>query len=562
MIMRRLPDQRQINLAMLSLMGIGSLAWGGAAFALGDPIALVVLAGSLVYLVLCVTYVRHWDRARYAAVIVTTLMTGLLLPEPFVSQTMPAEVLFPVIFALVMAGPAWMIGAMIGTVGLLLIRAGGVGVYAALPTWISLIMLVGGMVLSHVVTRRARAEAEARAAELDRALARADSQAKTLAVQRDELRFQANLLALMGEAVLAIDNRGTVTYWNSAAERLFGFQADELIGRSILIIAGTPEGQELAARDLERIARGEGNTGERMLRRRSGELFPATVVETILVDADGAPTGVLSVISDLSERKLMEQQLAQARRLESIGRLAGGVAHDFNNMLTVIGGHAALVRESLEAQDPLQEDIGAIVHAADRAAALTHQLLAFGRGQSISPQPTDLNQLVAALTPLLKRLISESITLELELAAQLPLVRIDSGQIEQVLMNLSANARDAMPHGGFLTITTAEIVLRTVDPQAHPGVPPGAYVLLTVGDTGVGMPPEVQQRAFEPFFTTKDVGTGSGLGLAICYGIVRQHEGYITLTSVPTQGTTMHIYLPVIDITQATTEGAELRTEG
>jgi PAS domain S-box-containing protein len=547
MIMPRLPDQRQINLAMLTLMGIGSFAWGGAALILGDPLAPVVLSGSFVYLVLCVSYWRHWDQARYAAVIVTALMTGLLLPEPFVTQTMPAEVLFPVIFALVMAGPVWMVGAMLGTVGLLLIRASGVGVYASVPTWISLIMLVGGMVLSHGLTRRARADAEARAADLDRALARADAQAQTLAVQRDELRFQANLLALMGEAVLAIDREGTVSYWNPAAERLFGFSAEELLGKSILLIAGSPEGQALAERDLKRVARGEELSGERLLRRRTGELFPAAVVETILTDERGAPTGVLSVISDLSARKLMEQQLAQARRLESIGRLAGGVAHDFNNMLTVIGGHAALMRESLAAQDPLQEDIGAIIHATERAGALTHQLLTFGRGQPISPQPTDLNQLVAALTPLLKRLINESITLELELAPHLPMVRIDTGQIEQVLMNLCANARDAMPNGGFLTITTAEVDRQPADLQPHSGLRPGAYVVLAIGDTGIGMAAEVQQRAFEPFFTTKEIGAGSGLGLAICYGIVRQHGGQIDITSAPDYGTTVQIFLPVAE---------------
>ncbi len=543
--MPRLPNYRQINLSMLSLMAVGTLAWGSAALIFGEPIAMVVLGGSLVYLVLCITYLCHWDWARYAAVIVTVLMTGLILPEPFVTQTMPAEVLFPVIFALVMAGPGWMIGALLGTLLLLLIRAGGVGIYAQLQTWISLTMLVGGMLLSHVLTRRARAEAETQAAELNSALAHADAQAQTLAQQRDELRFQANLLALMGEAVLAIDQVGVVIYWNSAAERLLGFSADELLGQSIMRIAVSSEGQEVATQDLQRVARGEGQSGERLLRRRSGEVFLAAVVETILRDEDGAPKGVLSVISDLSAGKLMEQQLAQARRLESIGRLAGGVAHDFNNMLTVIGGHAALARDSLDARHAAQEDLDAIVSATERAGMLTHQLLAFGRGQVISPQPSDVNQLISALIPLLKRLISESITLKLELAPQLPLVRIDTGQIEQVLMNLSTNARDAMPLGGCLTLSTAEVVLSAAAVQAHPGLAAGAYVMFAVADTGIGMPQDVQQRAFEPFFTTKDVGTGSGLGLAICYGIVRQHDGQIWITSELDQGTTVRVYLPI-----------------
>jgi PAS domain S-box-containing protein len=545
--MPRLTDRRQINLAMLTLVALSTLAWGIAALVLGDPFAWVVLAGSLVFLVLCIAYVAHWEPARYAAVIVSAIMTGLLLPEPFVSAHMPAEVLFPAIFALVVAGPAWMLGATVGAVLLLLIRAGGTGVYAQPPTWISLLMLVGGMALSHVLTRRAREEAETRAAELDAALARADAQAQTLAMQRDELRFQANLLALMGEAVLAIDRAGTVVYWNSAAERIFGFGAAELLGQSITRVATSPQGPELAAEDLQRIARGEPFSGERMLARRSGELFPAAVVETILTDEHGAPTGVLSVISDLSARKLMEQQLVQARRLESIGRLAGGVAHDFNNMLTVINGHAALARESLDPQHPAREDLEAIIGAAARAAALTQQLLAFGRSQALSPQLASLNEVVRAVAPLLKRLINESIAFELQLNADLPLVRIDVNQIEQVLMNLCANARDAMPAGGCLTITTTQVALSATDVQAHPGVAPGAYVLVAISDTGTGMAQDVQQRAFEPFFTTKGEGLGSGLGLAICYGIVRQHEGHIWITSKLGFGTTVRVYLPIAD---------------
>lgn len=541
----RLPDHRQINLAMLTLMAVGTLAWGIVALAMGDPVAPGLLSGALVYLLLCVAYLRGWYQARYAAVIITVLLTGLLLPEPFVTQTMPAEVLLPVIFALVMAGPAWMIGAMLGTVLLLLIRAGGVGIYAELPTWISLTMLVGGMVLSHVLIRRARSEAETRATELDAALARTDAQARTLARQRDELRFQADLLALMGEAVLAIDQAGTVIYWNAAAERLFGFSAAELIGQSVLTIVLDPADRVFAERDLQRVAQGEGFVGERMLRRRNGELFPAAVAETILYDDQGARTGVLSVIRDLSARKLMEQQLTQARRLESIGRLAGGVAHDFNNMLTVIGGHAALARDSLEAYHPAQEDLAAIISATERAGALTHQLLAFGRGQVLSPQPTDVNRLVEGLIPLLKRLISESITLELQLAPGVPPVWIDTGQIEQVLINLCANARDAMPGGGRLTITTAVTVLSEEAFAGEAALQPGAYIVLTIRDTGVGMPQEVQQRAFEPFFTTKAVGAGSGLGLAICYGIVRQHNGQIMLASEVGAGTTVHVYLPI-----------------
>jgi PAS domain S-box-containing protein len=338
-----------------------------------------------------------------------------------------------------------------------------------------------------------------------------------------------------------------VVYCNSAAERIFGFGAAELLGQSITRVATSPQGPELAAEDLQRIARGEPFSGERMLARRSGELFPAAVVETILTDEHGAPTGVLSVISDLSARKLMEQQLVQARRLESIGRLAGGVAHDFNNMLTVINGHAALARESLDPQHPAREDLEAIIGAAARAAALTQQLLAFGRSQALSPQLASLNEVVRAVAPLLKRLINESIAFELQLNADLPLVRIDVNQIEQVLMNLCANARDAMPAGGCLTITTTQVALSATDVQAHPGVAPGAYVLVAISDTGTGMAQDVQQRAFEPFFTTKGEGLGSGLGLAICYGIVRQHEGHIWITSKLGFGTTVRVYLPIAD---------------
>jgi two-component system cell cycle sensor histidine kinase/response regulator CckA len=259
----------------------------------------------------------------------------------------------------------------------------------------------------------------------------------------------------------------------------------------------------------------------------------------------GVPIGVGVVVVDITERRTLEQQLIQAQKMESIGRLAGGVAHDFNNLLTVIGGGTELARDLLPADHPAQVDLAQVNDASRRAAVLTRQLLAFARKQHLDPRVLQLNDRIHHTEQLLRRLIGEDINLQVTLAPDLPLVSIDAQQIEQVLVNLAINARDAMPAGGTLIIETSSV---TVDgPSLHPQVKlsPGEYVRVAVTDTGIGMPPEVRERVFEPFFTTKGPDKGSGLGLAMCYGIIKQHGGYIWVYSEVDRGTTVSVYLPV-----------------
>jgi PAS domain S-box-containing protein len=250
---------------------------------------------------------------------------------------------------------------------------------------------------------------------------------------------------------------------------------------------------------------------------------------------------------DISERKLMEMQSQQARRMEAVGRLAGGIAHDFNNLLTIIKGYTELARQRTEGQSALRNDIERIEDASERAAALVRQLLAFSRKQVLQPKNLDLNSVVHGLEQLLRRLMGEDIRMQTNLAVEVGTIKADPSQIEQVLMNLVVNARDAMPHGGKLIIETCNVELDQRYASEHVSVKPGRYVMLAVSDTGMGMNPETVAHIFEPFFTTKGGSRGTGLGLATSYGIVKQSGGYIWVYSEPGQGTTFKVYLPRVD---------------
>jgi signal transduction histidine kinase/CheY-like chemotaxis protein len=281
-------------------------------------------------------------------------------------------------------------------------------------------------------------------------------------------------------------------------------------------------------------------------RHKDGSWRTLESVVSNLLD-NPAVTGIVINSRDVTERRTLESQFRQAQRLEAVGRLAGGVAHDFNNVLTAIAGYSDLLLEDLDARDPKRQDVEEIRAAAQRAATLTRQLLAFSRKQVLQSRVLDLNAVVQALEKMLQRLIGEDVELVFSPGADLRPVRADPGQIEQVILNLAVNARDAMPRGGKLTIETANVELDATYVRDHHGAVPGRYVLLAVSDTGVGMEPETRSHIFEPFFTTKEPGKGTGLGLATVYGIVKQSGGYVWVYSEPGRGATFKIYLPWVD---------------
>jgi signal transduction histidine kinase/ActR/RegA family two-component response regulator len=292
----------------------------------------------------------------------------------------------------------------------------------------------------------------------------------------------------------------------------------------------------------ERVLRGESVTGVEVLRpRRDGRPLVLSVSAAPMTDGSGRVTGILKVVADMTAVRHLEGQVRQSQKMEAIGQLAGGIAHDFNNLLTAVLNNAELAQRQLEPSEGPHAELAQIVEAGRRAASLTRQLLTFSRRQVLQPRPVDLNQVVGQLEELLRRVISEDIRLDVVLASSPCVVLADPSQLEQVVMNLVVNARDAMPGGGILSIETS---VGTGAPARRGAAAAGRHVTLTVRDTGIGMDSATQARIFEPFFTTKPVGQGTGLGLATVYGIVEQSEGNITVTSAPGRGTTFTVHLP------------------
>ena len=281
--------------------------------------------------------------------------------------------------------------------------------------------------------------------------------------------------------------------------------------------------------------------------RKDGRPIAVRLNVRMVRSPDGEPEYLEGLVEDVTEQRNLENQFRQSQRMEAVGRLAGGVAHDFNNVLTTITGCSDLLLEDLGPEDPKRPEVEAIKAAAARAASLTQQLLAFSRKQVLQTQVLNLNKVVQTLEKMLRRLIGEDVTLQVALSSKLGAVRADPGQIEQVVLNLAVNSRDAMPHGGCLTIETANAVLDEGYVRGHAGALPGRYVMLAVSDTGVGMDAETLSHVFEPFYTTKEVGKGTGLGLSTVYGIVKQSGGHVRVYSEPGQGATFKIYLPQVD---------------
>jgi PAS domain S-box-containing protein len=364
-------------------------------------------------------------------------------------------------------------------------------------------------------------------------------------------RRQAAIINSSNEAIVSQALDGTITSWNRGAEHLYGYTASEVLGRSIdLLIPLESQAEERAA--LVEAARGKRFIEYETVRvRADGTLIDVARTASPILDTAGDVVGVSTIAHDVTERtraalerKTLEERLNQSQRLESLGQLAGGIAHDFNNLLAVILNYASFVAEELPENASARADLEQIRIAAERAAGLTRQLLIFGRRETVQPEVLELNAVVAEVQTLLSRTIGEHVDLVVHAAPDLPSVLADRGQLEQVLVNLAVNGRDAMPDGGKLTIESSAVEVDEETGLLESGLGPGRYVTVSVSDTGSGMSDEVIAHAFEPFFTTKARGEGSGLGLATVYGIVTEAGGTVLLYSEGGLGTTVRVYLP------------------
>ncbi len=358
-----------------------------------------------------------------------------------------------------------------------------------------------------------------------------------------------SVLDSVDDAILTVDDQGIVTSVNQSTERLFQYGESEVLGMAVSVLVpdlGVDAHERFGGHDVRsRVTRSAGVGRDVKGLRKDGTSFPAELTVTeFLRDGQREFTWVLR---DITARRQLEEQFRQSQKMEAVGRLAGGVAHDFNNLLTVINGYSELILTDLAVDHPLQRPLAAIHDAGDRAARLTKQLLAMSRKSMVEPRLVDLNELVAESAELFRRLIGEDISLSV-LADPKPVrVVLDPGQLEQVLMNLVVNARDAMPSGGQLTIETRTVDLSSEPEHASSNLPLGRYAMLRVTDTGCGMSLEVQDKIFEPFFTTKGVGKGTGLGLAVVHGVVQQSGGTIAVDSTHGNGSTFKILLPAAD---------------
>jgi len=364
------------------------------------------------------------------------------------------------------------------------------------------------------------------------------------ALRESEQKLEA-MLRSIGDHMTMIDKDFNIIWVNDTAKRLFG---EDILGKKCYEAFHRRKEpcEPFACTTLKAFQDGKTHEHDTRVISEQGEILDFHCTANVaLRDAEGKPTAVIEVSRDTTERRRLEEQFRQAQKMEAVGRLAGGVAHDFNNLLTAITGYSELALAGLAAGDPLRKDIEQIWAAGERATLLTRQLLAFSRRQIFEPKVLDLNAVVAGVEKMLKPVIGEDIQLLTVLHPDLGRVRADPGQVEQVIMNLAVNARDAMPQGGQLTIETANADLDQTYARNHVPIEPGPYVMLAVSDTGQGMDEQTRSRAFDPFFTTKEEGTG--LGLSTVYGIVKQSGGYIWVYSEPGQGTTFKVYLPRVD---------------
>ena len=393
-------------------------------------------------------------------------------------------------------------------------------------------------------------ERELREAEGRRTLRRAEREREEAlqGLRRSERLFQ-DLFESAPDATVIIEAQGMIRAASRQAERLFGYEREKLNGQPVEVLVSPPA--RAALRQLREqfikspVPRLMGVDEQSLLAsRKDGSTFP---VEISLSPMTTEPGVVIAAIRDITDRRRLEEHLRQVQKIEAVGRLAGGIAHDFNNILGVILGQSQIMLRGMPPDHPLRARVEQVLSASERAAGLTRQLLAFSRKQVFEMRVLDLNQIVEGLKSMLERLLGEDVELTFRRGQDLGRIRADPTQIEQILMNLAVNARDAMPGGGRLALETSDAEMDEEYARIHAGAVAGRYVCLAVSDTGLGMTREVQARAFEPFFTTKEPGKGTGLGLSTVYGIVKQSEGFIYVYSEPGQGTTFKIYLPRVE---------------
>ena len=346
------------------------------------------------------------------------------------------------------------------------------------------------------------------------------------------------------EAIVITDTSGTILYVNPAFEKTAGYTRQEAIGQNPRILKSGKHDSAFYRQMWDSLARGKVWSGRIINKRKDGALYEEEMSISPIRDSAGRIVNYVAVKHDVTQEIALEEQLRQVQKMESIGQLAGGVAHDFNNILTVIQGNASLLLDVKGLSEGDVDLAKQIVNAAERAAGLTRQLLVFSRKQAMQPDHLNLNQVVGNMTKMLQRILGEDVALRSDYSPTLPLVFADAGMIEQVLLNLAVNARDAMPDGGRLIIVTASKTIDREYVQQNPDATLGQHVCLSVSDTGYGIAPENLSHIFEPFFTTKGVGKGTGLGLATAYAIIKQHRGWIETDSQVGKGTTFRIYLP------------------
>ena len=333
---------------------------------------------------------------------------------------------------------------------------------------------------------------------------------------------------------------------NRAGEKLWGLSREEVIGKTPHEIFDKATADTIVRHDREMSHKlGELNVPEHFINTPRNGVRLVTSSRICVRDRNGEAQYLLGVTEDITERKGVEEQLRQAQKMEAVGNMTGGVAHDFNNLLTVIIGNLDILLEDVAGNDAAEQKIETILQASERGADLTRLMLAFSRRQPLQSKPVDVNQLIRNTARLLNRTLGEDISIEVQPGTDVQRALVDESQLETALLNISINARDAMPEGGALTITTSNAELDADYAAHHPGVVPGAYVQIEIADTGVGMPPDVLERIFEPFFTTKAAEKGTGLGLSMVYGFMKQSRGHISVYSEVGEGTAFKLFLPL-----------------